>query len=70
MFDLSYRQDDELSSQIWDYLYRATGQKSLDEIAQHIKCDRQTIEQAVNHEWFDVVGDVVAIARSGCSRQQ
>ena len=70
MFDLSYRQDAELSSQIWDYLYRATGQKSLDEISQHIKRDRQTIQQAVNHEWFDVVGDVVAIARSGSSRQQ
>ena len=69
MFDISHNQNDELCSQIWDYLYHAAGQKSLDEIAQHIKCDRQRIQQAVNHEWFDVVGDVVAIARSGGGRQ-
>jgi len=67
MFDPSNNNNDDLCSQIWDYLYSASGQKSLDEIAQHVNCDRHTIEQAVNHEWFDVTGDVVAIARRGCS---
>ncbi len=45
-------------------------EKSLDEIAQHLKCDCQTIRQGVSHEWFDVVDDVVAIAHSGRGRQQ
>ena len=53
---------EELRSEIWDYLYR-TGQPQLvNSIADHMQSDPESIRLAVDHEWFDVTHDLVAIA--------
>ena len=52
----------ELRSEIWDYLYRASQPQSVSSIAGHLRCDAESIRLAVDHEWFDVTHDVVAIA--------
>ena len=53
---------DELRIDIWDYIFRSVGPKSLDEIAGYAGCDRATVMTAVNHEWFCLIGNDVAIA--------
>ena len=54
---------DELQVEIWDFLYRAQASKSVEEIAQNVDRDLETVRTAVDHHWFDVVDDVVAIAK-------
>ncbi len=56
---------EELRSEIWDYLYEASGSQSLDKIARVLARDLQMIQRAVDHEWFDVMGAMVAIAYRG-----
>ena len=53
---------DKLRSEIWDYLFQANGRQSLDIIAQQMGRDPQTIHTAIDHEWFDVTAETVAIA--------
>ncbi len=53
---------DELRNVIWDYLYRTRRPQSVESIASHVACDPQTIRAAIDHEWFEVTGDLVAIA--------
>ena len=53
---------DELRSQVWDFLFRAEGPQHVDAIAQHVGRDAEAIQSALDHEWFDVAGDLVAIA--------
>jgi len=53
---------DDLRIDIWDYIYRSVGSKSLDDIAGYAGCDRDTVMTAVNHEWFCLSGNNVAIA--------
>ena len=53
---------DELRCEIWDYLYAASQPQSVDAIACHVGRDAQMIRAAVDHEWFEVTGDLVAIA--------
>jgi hypothetical protein len=53
---------EELRDRIWDFLYRADGPKSISEIAQHFGSADETVRQAIQHEWFTVVGDQVTIA--------
>ena len=53
---------DELRIDIYDYIYRSVGSKSLDEIGGYAGCDRDTVMTAVDHEWFSLSGNDVAIA--------
>ena len=56
---------DELRVEIWDFLYRGSAPKSVEEIAQNVDRDLDTVRMAVDHHWFDVVDDTVAIAKNG-----
>ncbi len=53
---------DELRNLIWDYLYRTSRAQSVESIASQVAYDPQTIRAAIDHEWFEVTGDIVAIA--------
>ena len=53
---------DELRSEVWDFLFRAEGSQHMDAIALHVGRHAEVIHSALDHEWFDVVGDLVAIA--------
>ena len=52
----------ELRNQIWDFLYRAGGSRSITDIAENIGSVNETVRLAVQHDWFVVVGDQVTIA--------
>ncbi len=51
----------EIRTEIWDYLYK-NGPTSLDTIARALGQSLQTVEAAVDHEWFAMRADVAAIA--------
>jgi len=53
---------DELRDRIWDYLFESKSTKSIDEIAALAACDAIDVRTAVNHEWFTVSQDHVAVA--------
>ena len=53
---------DEPRNLIWDYLYHTSRPQSVESIASHVAYDPQTIRGAIDHEWFEVTGDLVAIA--------
>jgi hypothetical protein len=53
---------DELRDSIWDYIFECKSTKSVDELAVLANCDAAAIRTAVNHEWFTVSQDQVAIA--------
>ena len=53
---------DQLRNDIWDFLYNTTQPQSLEAIAAQLNCDLQAIDQAVDHEWFDVSNREVSIA--------
>ena len=53
---------DELRIEIWDLLYHAQGPQSIGAIAESTEQDVETICVAVEHEWFTVDGDLVAIS--------
>ncbi len=53
---------EELRTQIWDYLYRASQPMTLDEIAKNVGGDTSAIRTATQHEWFETVTDRVSIA--------
>ena len=53
---------DELRGEVWDFLFRAEGPQHVDAIARHVGRHAEAIHSVLDHEWFDVVGDLVAIA--------
>ncbi len=53
---------DELRIEIWDLLYRAKEPKSITEIVEILDQDDATIREAIDHEWFTIVDDVVNIS--------
>ena len=53
---------DELRDSIWDDLFESKSTKSIDEIAALAECDTAAVRSAVNHEWFTISQDRVAIA--------
>jgi hypothetical protein len=53
---------DELRAVIWDDLFQAKVTRSIDEIAALTDQDATAVRTAVNHEWFRVTDDRVAIA--------
>ena len=53
---------DDLRDRIWDYLFECKSSKSIDEMAALANCDNAAIREAVNHEWFCISQDQVAIA--------
>jgi hypothetical protein len=53
---------DELRNLIWDYLYSTSRAQSVESIASQVAHDPQTIRAAIDHEWFEVTDDLVAIA--------
>ena len=55
---------DEIRIEIWDYLYK-NGPTSLKAIAGAVGRSIQTIEAAVDHEWFTMRADVASIAIDG-----
>ena len=55
---------EDLRCEIWDYLYRTGQPQSVNSIADHVQSGVESIRLAVDHEWFDVTHDVVAIALS------
>lgn len=56
---------EELRNQIWDYLHRAGEPQPVDEIARQVDADPQTVLGVVDHSWFRVENDLVAIAYHG-----
>lgn len=60
---------EELRDSIWDYLFECKSTKSIDEIAVLANCDSAAIREAVNHEWFTVSQDQIAIAYAVPSSQ-
>ena len=56
---------EELRVEIWDFLYRVSEPKSVEEIAQNVDRDLDIVRMAVDHHWFDVVDDTVSIAKNG-----
>jgi hypothetical protein len=60
---------DELRDSIWDYIFECKSTKSVDELASLANCDAAAIRTAVNHEWFTVSQDQVAIAYAVPSHQ-
>ena len=59
--------DDTLRSEIWDYLSTAIGPQSFDDIARCVGRDADAVRGVVNHEWFELSGDLVSIAYVGQS---
>ncbi|MFT5522483.1 MAG: hypothetical protein ACI9G1_002765 [Pirellulaceae bacterium] len=53
---------EEIRGEIWDYLYKTGGSKSVNDIAQHLGIDPTTVRAVIDHEWFDTSGEEVAIA--------
>jgi hypothetical protein len=53
---------DELRAIIWDDLFRARSSKSMQELAALTQQDVFQVRTAVNHEWFNVMDERVAIA--------
>jgi hypothetical protein len=53
---------DELRTEIWDILYRTDEPKSVNEIAEIVHRDCDTVRLAINHHWFNCAEDRVAIA--------
>ncbi len=56
---------DDLRCEIWDFLYRTNQPQSVETLARHMASHAQVIRAAINHDWFDVMQDLVAIARTG-----
>jgi hypothetical protein len=59
---------EELRDSIWDYLFESKSTKSVDEIAALANCEAVVVRAVVNHEWFAVSQDRVAIAYAVPSR--
>lgn len=55
---------DELRIQIWDYLYRQGEPQLIAALAEQMNVPADRIEQTVTDPWFEVQGDLVAIAES------
>ena len=55
---------DELRCEIWDFLYSTNQPQSVETIARHVQVDTEMICTAIDHAWFEVMQDLVAIARS------
>lgn len=53
---------DELRIQIWDLLFRAKAPKSIPELAESTEQEKETVREAVDHDWFTVNQDLVAIS--------
>ena len=51
-----------LRDQIWGYLFRAKGARSIGELARQMACDETDVRAAINHEWFTLDQDQVSIA--------
>lgn len=59
--------DDEhevLRANIWDHVYK-TGPQSIEQIAEHSQLASETVVALVDHAWFAVTADTVAIATDG-----
>lgn len=56
---------DHLRCEIWDFLYRTNQPQSVETLARHTVSHAQVIRAAINHGWFDVMQDLVTIARNG-----
>lgn len=53
---------DDLRIEIWDALFCAEDEKSIDEIAQILARDHDSVRSAIQHPWFDVVENTVSIS--------
>ena len=58
---------DELRAIIWDDLFQAQSVKSMHDLAVLTQREILEIRMAVNHEWFTVTEDGVAIAMAAPS---
>ena len=54
---------DDLRIEIWDYLFRQNTSISVTEIAAGIQRDTALVRAAVDHPWFQLAGEEVAISR-------
>lgn len=55
---------EETRNQIFDFLFRVTSPQTIEEIAAQTALDIETVRQAIDHPWFDLVEDRVTIAYS------
>ncbi len=53
---------DELRIEIWDLIFLANTPKQIDEIAELTNQQIETIQTAVDHEWFKNVQGTVTIS--------
>ncbi|MBX3426328.1 MAG: hypothetical protein KF688_11665 [Pirellulales bacterium] len=53
---------DELRNLVWDYLFQAADQCSLDELVAHTGRDAAEVLEAVDHPWFCVSNGKAAVA--------
>jgi hypothetical protein len=58
---------DELRAIIWDDLFRARSAKTMQELAALTQQDVFDVRTAVNHDWFNVTDERVAIAMAAPS---
>ena len=56
---------DDLRCEIWDFLYRTNQPQSVETLARHLASDEQMIRAAIDHDWFDVMQDLIGVATTG-----
>ena len=54
--------EDELRTKIWDMLFRSGDAMSIADIARQLNCEQDHVQRAVNHEWFQLKGEMVTVA--------
>ena len=55
---------EELRNRIWDHLFRQGESQQIASIAEQLDETADVIKDAVQHPWFDVENECVAIARN------
>tara|TARA_B110001454_G_scaffold164421_1_gene153997 strand:+ start:313 stop:483 length:171 start_codon:yes stop_codon:yes gene_type:complete len=55
--------EDEI--RVWDYLYNIGAPRDVEDIAKSLELKPAEVKAIVAHDWFDVEGSVVSIAKYG-----
>ena len=50
-------------NEIWDFVFKS-GPQTIDQIAENLQLNQETVNVAVAHEWFLMRGDTVNIAKN------
>jgi hypothetical protein len=52
---------EQLRTEIWDFVF-TSGPQTINEIAERLRLNQETVDSAVDHEWFQRQGETIAIA--------